>query len=118
MAVEKIADYAIDSQLSAEFYRKAGRYIKYIGDRLGLTKEQSVMMALFVDQSDDTSIQAHDIARATGCRTTRVLRYLNDVDELVKKGLVARRTSSGRTTYMVPLDVLEAFKANKAYEPK
>ena len=55
-AVEHIVDKAKDSQLSSEFYRKADKYIKYVSERLELTKEQSVMMALFIDNSDDDSI--------------------------------------------------------------
>ncbi len=53
-------ELAKDSQLSPEFYRKAGRFIKHLSDKLSLTKEQSVMMALFLDQSDDSRIGAND----------------------------------------------------------
>ena len=81
-AVENIVDLSKDAQLSPEFYRKASRYIKHISTRLELTKEQSVMLALFIDQSDDCNIHASDIVKATGCRTTRVIRYTNDIDTL------------------------------------
>jgi hypothetical protein len=43
-AVEKVVELAKDSQLSKAFYRKAGKYIKYLSEVLDLTKEQSVMM--------------------------------------------------------------------------
>ena len=59
-AVENIVELAKDSQLSPEFYHKAGRFIKHLSDKLSLTKEQSVMMALFLDQSDDSRIGASD----------------------------------------------------------
>lgn len=58
--VENIVELAKDSQLSPEFYHKAGRFIKHLSDRLSLTKEQSVMMALFLDQSDGSRIGASD----------------------------------------------------------
>ena len=55
-AVEQIMEKAKGTGLSSEFYRKADRYIKYVSDKMKLTKEQSVMMALFIDNGADTSI--------------------------------------------------------------
>ena len=69
-AVEHIVDKAKDSQLSSEFYRKADKYIKYVSAKLDLTKEQSVMMALFIDNSEDSSITISDFSKFVGCRTT------------------------------------------------
>ncbi len=59
-AVENIVELAKDSQLSPEFYCKAAHFIKHLSDKLSLTKEQNVMMALFLDQSDDSRIGASD----------------------------------------------------------
>ena len=61
MAIEQIVEKAKDSQLSKEFYRKADKYIKYVSDKLDLTKEQSVMMALFINRSDDSSIRISEV---------------------------------------------------------
>lgn len=118
MAVENIVEMSKDSQLSPEFYRKASRYINHIAKRLELTKEQSVMLALFIDQCDDNSIYASDLVKATGCRTTRVIRYTNEIDVLVDRGLIVRKRSSNRISYRVPLEVIDAFKVNEAFTPK
>lgn len=117
-AVENIVDLSKDSQLSPEFYRKASRYIKHISTRLDLTKEQSVMLALFIDQSDDCNIYASDIVKATGCRTTRVIRYTNDIDVLVNRGLIIRKRNTDRVSYRVPLEVVDAFKVDEVYAPR
>ena len=69
-AVEHIVDKAKDSHLSSEFYRKADRYIRYMSAKLDLTKEQCVMMALFIDNSDDSSITLGDFGQYVGCRTS------------------------------------------------
>ena len=76
------------------------------------------MLALFIDRIDDSCIEARDIARYTGCRTTRILRYSNDIDELVRRNLIARRRSSKNVTYRVPVDVVEALKHDEPYTPK
>ena len=117
-AVEQIVDQAKGTGLSPEFYRKAARHIKYVADKMELTREQAVMMALFIDNSDDTSITMSDIGRFLECRTTRILKYMADIDELEKKELVRCSRRSHQISYRVPIDVLEAFKKNVKFEAK
>ena len=85
MAIEQIVEKAKDSQLSKEFFRKADKYIKYVSGILELTKEQSVMLALFINRSDDSSICISEISSDVKCSTVRILRYMNDIDELEKR---------------------------------
>jgi ABC-type oligopeptide transport system ATPase subunit len=118
-AVEQIVDKAKGSGLSSDFYRKADKYIKYMSERLDLTKEQSVMMALFIDNSDDERIQISDFGKFLECRTTRLIRYMSDIDVLEKREFVkcSRQKHSG-ISYRVPMEVIEAFKKNEKFVPK
>ena len=117
-AVEQIVDKAKDSGLSNEFYRKADKYIKYLSEVMDLTKEQSVMLALFIDNSDDTSISLSDIGKFIGCRNTRIIRYMAEIDVLEKREFVRCNREDKRMRYRVPIEVIEAFKNNKKYTPK
>ena len=117
-AIEQIVEKARGTGLSSEFYRKANRYIKYVSEKLELTKEQSVMMALFIDNSDDTRIVLSDFSKFLNCRTTRIIRYMSEIDVLEKRELVRCSRNDNRTPYRVPLEVVEAFKNNKKYTPK
>ena len=115
-AVEKIVGLSKGSQLNTEFYRKAARPIKYLKDKMELTKEQAVMMSLFIDKSNDT-IRISDFSEHLQCSTTRVIRLMKDVDELECRGLVnCSRTRSG-ITYHVPLEVVDAFKNDEKFVP-
>ena len=117
-AVEKIVELAKDSHLSKDFFRKAGKYIKYLSEALDLTKEQSVMMSLFIDNSEDSSISISDFGTFLGCRTTRIIRFMNDIDVLEKRGLIiCCRDRRGRS-YRVPMKVIEAFQHNELYKPE
>lgn len=116
-AVEQIADKAKGSGLNADFYRKAARYIKYIGEKLSLTREQCVLMALFVDNGNYSNITLKDLADFAGCRTTRMLRYQNDIDELEHRELVCCSRSNRKIHYRVPLDVIEAFRKDEVFVP-
>ena len=117
-AVEQIMEKAKDTGLSAEFYHEAEKYIKYVAKKLELTKEQSVMMALFIDNSDDESISISQFGRFLGCRTTRIIKYMADIDVLEKRELVRCCRRSHHMTYRVPMEVIEAFKKNEKYVPK
>lgn len=108
------------SALSTEFFRKAYRHIKYVSDKLNLTKGQSVMMALFINKCYDTSISINDLAEHLDCCAVRLMRYANDIDELERRGFVrcSRRRMYEEASYRVPRDVQEAFKRNECYKPR
>ena len=117
-AVEEIVELAKDSHLSKDFFRKADKYIKYLSEALDLTKEQSVMMSLFIDNSEDSSISISDFGTFLGCRTTRIIRFMNDIDVLEKRGfIICCRDRRGRS-YRVPMKVIEAFQHNELYKPE
>ena len=117
-AIEQIVDKARGTGLSAEFFRKADRYIRYVSEVMELTKEQSVMLALFVDNSCDTDITISSFGEYLGCRTSRLLRYMNDIDVLEKRELIRGRHSHNEVTYRVPVELIEALKRNEKYVPK
>ena len=121
MAIEQIVEKAKDSQLSKEFFRKADKYIKYVSGKLELTKEQSVMLALFINRSDDSSICISEISSDVKCSTVRILRYMNDIDELEKREFLRCCRDTGyrkSVSYRVPLDVIEAIQHDDKYVPK
>ena len=117
-AVEQIVEKAKGSGLNSEFYRKADRYIRFVAEKLELTKEQSVMMALFIDHSDDSGILISEFGKFLDCRTTRIIRYMNDIDVLEKREFVRCCRERNRASYRVPMEVVEAFKNNVKYTPK
>ncbi len=116
-AVEQVVELSKSSYLDASFYRKAARPIKYLKERLELTREQSVMMALFIDNSNNSSINISHFAKHLECSTTRVLRLMADIDELEQRGLICCSRDCKEQTYRVPIKVIEAFKKNEKYSP-
>ena len=121
-AIEQIVEKAKDSKLSPEFYRKASRYIKYVSDKLDLTKEQSVILALFMNRSDDSGILLSELSHDVNCSTIRILRFMNDIDVLEKREFIrCCRDFNGyrkRISYRVPYDVIVAMKRDEKYAPR
>ena len=118
-AIEQIVEKAKDSKLSPEFYRKASRYIKYVSDKLDLTKEQSVLLALFIDYSyDDDDTCLKDISKYLNCSTAKILRYSKAIDDLEKREILRCCRDGRHVTFRVPTDVIEAFKKDDIFIPK
>lgn len=114
-AFENIVELAEDSNLSDEFFETAKLQIAYAGRRLRLSPMQTVMLALFVDRSEDSRIYISEIAKYTGCRTTRFLRLSKEIDNLEDKHYLKASRSSQHLSYRVPSDVLKALKENQPY---
>ncbi len=117
-AVEQVVELSKGSRLDAEFFKKAAHPLKHLSERLEMTKEQSVMMALFIDNSNDSSISISDFSRHLECSTTRVIRLMSDIEELERRGLVCCCRERSGVTYRVPWEVVEAFKRNEKFTPR
>ena len=117
-AMEHIVALAKGSKLSDEFYNKADEYICFIADKLQLSKEQSVMLSLFVDNSDSRNILASDIAEFLQCTTIQIIKCMNDVDELVRREYIRKREDERQLSFRVPIDVIESLTNNEAFVVK
>ena len=117
-AMERIVALAKGSELSDEFYNKADEYICFIADKLQLSKEQSVMLSLFVDNSDSRNILASDIAEFLQCTTIQIIKCMNDIDELVRREYIIKRKDDRQLSFRVPVDVIEALRNNEAFVVK
>lgn len=115
---EYIVELAENSNLDSDFFEKAGHHIRYAARKLKLTPMQVVLLSIFVDRSEDTRIMMSEIARYTGCRTTRILRLSEDIDVLEAKQYVRAARSRNSLSYRVPDGVLKALRDNTPYTPE
>ena len=116
-AIEEIVELSAGSKLEDDFFCKAKRYIAFVAERLALTPTQVVLLSVFVDKSNDSSIQMDDFSSHFGCRLVRMIRYMADIDELEKRKFVYCSRGK-RITYRVPLELVMALKQDKCYVPK
>lgn len=117
-AMEHIVALAKGSGLSDEFYNKAKEDICFIAEKLQLSKQQSVMLSLFIDKSDSRNILASDIAEFLQCTTIQIIKCMNDVDELVCREYIIKRKDDRQLSFRVPVDVIEALRNNEAFVVK
>lgn len=115
-AFENIVELAEDSNLSPEFFGAAQHLIIYAARKLSMTPIQVVLFAIFVDRSEDSRIFLSEIANYTGCRTTRMLRFADKIDDLEKRRYLRAARTHNSVSYRVPFEVIQALRHDKPYE--
>lgn len=114
-AFEYIVELSENSNLDKDFFDKASRHIKYASRKLHLTSKQVVLLAQFVDRSQNRRIMISDIAEYVGCRTTRFLRMAEDIDSLEAQYYLRASRSKDMVCYRVPAEVLKSICKNQPY---
>lgn len=117
-AIEQVVELSENSGLENEFFEKAKRYVSYISKKLSLTPVQSVLFSIFINKSDDQHIRISEFASHFKCRTVRIIRYMSDIDVLEQRKLVRCCRENKSQSYRVPIQVIEAMKQDKAYQPQ
>lgn len=114
-AFEYIVELAEDSNLDKELIEKASTHIKYAVRKLKLTAMQVVLLAMFVDRSEDSRIMISEIAKYASCRTTKILRLSDDIDILESKHYLRASRCRKSLSYRVPRAVLKSLRKNQPY---
>lgn len=113
---ENIVDEIQSSKdFNNEFFETVSSDIKYARRKLKLTEMQIVLLALFVDHSDNHCITLSDLAKDTGCSTTKMLRLMNDIEILNKKRYIRMSNNSNFISFRVPLEVIKCLQKNEPY---
>lgn len=113
---EIIVDKAKKSSLGEKFYEEADSYLGFVSDKLDISKRASAIMALFADRCDDSHIQFSAFTDFLGCRILSLLRYANEIQELVDKEYICCNRDEG-FYYTIPMEVMEVFQHNERYNP-
>ncbi|MFC4672920.1 ATP-binding protein [Dysgonomonas termitidis] len=116
--IECIVELVENSGLSKEFYRKAKKSIDFVAGKMGLTMNQAVLFAIFIEKCDDSRIYVSDFSKLIGCRLVRIIGLMSDIDELEKRYLVRCKRSDSQKSYRVPVDVVNTLKQDIAYTPE
>ena len=111
-AIEQVVLLADGSALCSQFYRSAKRPLQYICDKLSLTTDQALIFSMFVNFSDDFQLELRDISRFLSCTQIKMLRMSKDIDELIKRRMIALH----RGYYSVKPEALKAVKEDRTLE--
>lgn len=117
-AIECVVRNAEDSELDSKFFEHVSPCLQKIADKQNLTTDQALMLCLMMNFCDSSNIRLGNLARHTGLSTVYLLKYLNDIDELVKRGFLKRADRCNTESYSISLEVINALKQDRTFELK
>lgn len=121
MSVFKLIEHIVElTSDSSEFILKNGteELSAELGERLGISQLQAVLLSAFVDQFDDNSITIRDIASHFGMRAICILSVLDDIEVLVQKGFLCKRKNRNGSIYCVDKKAMECMRENLPPKPR
>lgn len=114
----RIVDATQDHQLSEQSLQLCNSNLHAVAERLSITTGQALLLAVFLDLSDDSSIRLKDIASHFGCHKVHLMCYANDLEELVHKRYIRQREINRKEiVYRMPTEVIQALQKNQMYTP-
>ena len=116
--IEQIVQLAEDCKLSESFFEKANPFLHHLAVKQGIEDIQALFLALFVERSSSfRSTDLSDIAEILDCRAVSILKYVPQIDELVKNHFLKEKTDyNDRANFFVPKKVIEALSNDVKYE--
>jgi SpoVK/Ycf46/Vps4 family AAA+-type ATPase len=117
--LEEMVELTGKSKLSDTFYTKVKPHAAFVAKFFRLTENQAVFFAVFMNNAHDSSIRLKDISTHLDCSPIRLMRNIEDIDELVKRRLVRRscRDRNSNYTYRIPAEVQRCIMYSKPYKP-
>ena len=86
------------------------KFLKVLSERLGITPLQALLLAVFINLSDDQNITQRDLAGHFDGNNISVLKCTEDIESFVERGIIMRNGENrGRPSYCVPQTTLEAL---------
>ena len=103
----QVVKLAEDEELSIK--GRVSKYLRVLSEKLDISTIQALFLSIFVDKCDDYSISYSDIARCfRNCRTIDVIKYREELDDMVERGIIELNTDRNETTtYRIPQRTLD-----------
>lgn len=115
-ALEQVLEAAGDSMLDEVLLDTAKDSFALLEERLSFTRMQSIVVAKLIDASG--LVDTGSMASFLGIRNIRMLTYMNEIDDLVKRQVIRYREGDFDGGYIILDDALKAFLKNEAYVAK
>jgi len=95
-------------------------YLGFVTEKLGISPLQAVLFSHFMERSASSQIKLSEIADSLKCSKIRVIKYLNECEELEKKKLIrcSRDRDGDYISFRVPRNVKTSLGKNIAFIPE
>ncbi|MDR2509147.1 MAG: ATP-binding protein [Spirochaetaceae bacterium] len=97
---------------------KGKLHLDYITQKLGISPLQGILFSHFMERSADNRIMISEIAESIHCSKIRIIKYINECDELEKKKLIRCSKDSDSISFRVPRDVRDSLRKYNEFRPE
>lgn len=111
---EAVIERAKDTQFDPEFFKRHHGLLKTMGERLGMSEAQVVLLSIYMESQDSLSLT--EVSDFLECSNLRLMQYSDDVDDLRNRHYIKKViTGCGNVELQINKAVMTAFKQNKPY---
>ncbi|MDR2490572.1 MAG: AAA family ATPase [Spirochaetaceae bacterium] len=93
-------------------------HLDYITRKLDISPLQGILFSHFMERSTDNRIMIGEIAESIHCSKVRIIKYINECDELEKKKLIRCSRDGERISFRVPRDVRDSLRKYNEFRPE
>ena len=97
---------------------KGKQHLNYITEKLGISPLQAVLFSHFIERSADNEIHISEIAESIKCSKIRIIKYINECEELEKKKLIRCSRNEGGIFFRVPCEVRDSLRKLNGFTPE
>lgn len=114
-ALERVVSTIEDSELNDEAMEALKEDFEFLKEKLSFTPMQSMVVAMLVDSN--IVLETGNMARYIGLKNISMLKYLGEIEELVKRQIVRHQKDERNNGFKITSNALTAFMKNEVYVP-
>ena len=99
-------------------FSRGKRHFDYVTSKLGISPLQAAIFSQFFVRAHDNHIFISEIAESLKCSMVRILKYMNECEELERKKLIRCSRGENGTTYRIPRSVRESLRNFNEFRPE
>jgi len=97
---------------------KGKAYLDYVTKKLDINPIQAVLFSHLMERSVGNHILLSEIADSIKCSKIRIIKYLNECEELEKKKLIRCCRDESSISFRVPRDVRDSLRKYNEFKPE
>jgi SpoVK/Ycf46/Vps4 family AAA+-type ATPase len=98
--------------------QKGKSYLDYVTKKLDINPIQAVLFSHFMERSDENQIMVSEIAESIKCSKIRIIKHINECEELEKKKLIRCRRDEDSISFRIPRDVRDSLRKFDEFRPE
>jgi hypothetical protein len=96
---------------------KGEQYLEFVTGKLGINPVQAILFSYFVENSYESGIKVSDIANYIKCKNIKMIKYMDDFEELERKKFIVCNRNSWGTSYSLAQGISVSL-LNNEFVPK